>query len=105
MLASSRQIHNLDDLRKFVNETLCHYEQLEIGAFPITERILIRGQRPCGIFFCIHGPRSVKVTAIWETDRNTILFYGSSGERFHRTRLIAAPRLSSAPEANLQPAR
>lgn len=47
----------------------------------MTERILVRGGNPCGIFFCVHGPRSVKLTAIWETERNTILFYGSAGER------------------------
>lgn len=93
MLASSRQIYHLNDLRKYVNETLCHNDQLEIGAFQMTERILMRGGRPCGIFFCLHGPRSVKFTAIWETDRNTILFYGSTGQRFQRTQLVAAPRL------------
>lgn len=93
MLANSRQIHNLNDLRKYVNETLCHNDQLEIGAFRMTERILMRGSRPCGIFFCLHGPRSVKFTAVWETDRNTILFYGATGEKFHKTQLVAAPRL------------
>jgi hypothetical protein len=36
----------------------------------------------------------VKFTAVWETDRNTILFYGAAGERFHRTQLVEAPSLS-----------
>jgi hypothetical protein len=93
MLTSSRQIPNLDELRKYVNETLCEQEQLEIGVFPLTERILTRNGRPCGIFFCLFGPRSVKFTAIWETDSNSILFYDSTGERFLRTRLIATPSL------------
>ncbi len=93
MLTRSRQIMDLDDLRKFVNATLCESEQLEIGAFHISERILMRGGKPCGIFFCLHGPRSVKITAIWETDRNTVLFYGSSGERFQKTQLTATQRL------------
>ena len=39
---------------------------------------------------------SVKLTAIWETERNTILFYGSSGERTAKTQLEAAPRLEHA---------
>ena len=95
MLAFYRQIHNLNDLRKYVNETLCQIEQLEIGAFQVTERILMRGGRPCGIFFCLHGPRQVKITAIWETDQNTILFYGSNGERFQTTQLTAAPCLAT----------
>lgn len=95
MLARSRQILSLDDLRKYVNETLCQHDQLEVGQFEMTERILVRGGRPCGIFFCVHGPRSVKVTAIWETDQNTVLFYSSTGQRFHKTQLITAPRLET----------
>ena len=96
MLAQAHRIRNLDDLRRFVVETLCHHELLEIGAFPVTERILVRGKQPCGIFFCMHGPRSVRFTAIWETDRNTILFYGSGGERFLKTELAAAPKLATS---------
>ena len=93
MLASSRVIHNLNDLRRYVNLTLCEQDQLELDAFEMVERILMRNGRACGIFFCLHGPRAVKLTAIWETDRNSILFYGSNGERFHKTLLVAAPRL------------
>src|SRR5690349_10097140 len=81
------QIHDLDDLRNYVYANLCHHEQLEPGAFPMTERILARSGQPCGMYFCLHGPRSVKFTAIWETERNTILFYGSTGERFHKAQL------------------
>jgi hypothetical protein len=93
MLASCREIQSLDELREYVNETICEQEQFEIGAFTMSERIITRGGTPCGIYFCVHGPRQVKLSAIWETDRNTILFYGSGGERFHKTQLIDAPRL------------
>jgi hypothetical protein len=62
----------------------------------VTERFLVRGRQPCGIFFCLHGPRSVKLTAIWETDRNTILFYSSSGERVLKAQLVQAPVLVPA---------
>lgn len=97
MLANdSLQIRDLCDLRQYVHHTLCEQNELEPGAFDVTEKILVRGQRPCGIFFCVHGPRSVKLTAIWETDRNTILFYNSSGERTHKTRLLQAPKLVEA---------
>ncbi len=96
MSADSLEIQDLDDLRNFVHSTLCDQNQLEKGAFDITERILVRGRRPCGIFFCLHGPRSVKLTAIWETQRNTILFYGSSGERTLKTQLVPAPKLALA---------
>jgi hypothetical protein len=96
MLSRCKPLQNLDNLREYVNEVLCEHNQLEIGAFPITERILVRGGKPCGIYFCLHGPRAVKFSAIWETNQNTILFYGSDGERFHRVQLVEAPRLESA---------
>jgi len=96
MSAQSPQINSLDDLRSFVHNTICQQNELQVGAFNITERVLVRGRRPCGIFFCLHGPRSVKLTAIWETDRNTILFYSSSGERVGRTQLVHAPMLAPA---------
>jgi hypothetical protein len=90
------RILDLDGLRKYVHETICDFNELENNIFEISERILIRRGSPCGIFFCLHGPRSVKLTAIWETDRNTILFYGSGGQRLHTTNLVAAPALQLA---------
>jgi hypothetical protein len=96
MLPSTQRLQNLEHLREYVSRILCQHDQLELGAFRITERLLVRGGRPCGIFFCLDGPRSLKVTAVWETERNTILFYNSTGERFHRTQLTLAPRLETA---------
>jgi hypothetical protein len=93
MFTSSPVIETLEQLREFVNEVLCEHHQLELNAFPLTERILVRGERPCGVYFCLHGPRQVKFSAIWETENNTVLFYGSSGERFQKVQLVEAPRL------------
>ena len=95
MLAQANCIRSLEELRSLVYETLCSYDQLQPGAFTMTERILVRGNLPCGIHFCLHGPRSVKYTSIWETDRNTLLFYNPTGERFHRTQLTEAPQLTA----------
>ena len=80
-------IRCLHELREFVYRTLCDQNDLECGVFELTERYLTRGGTPCGVFYCLHGPRSVKLTAIWETEHNTIRFYGSTGERLHTTRL------------------
>jgi len=93
MATRFRQFNTLDDLREYVNETLCEYNQLQVNAFRMTERVLRRGGKPCGLFFCLHGPRSVKFTAIWETDRNQVLFYNACGERFQRTQLLESPEL------------
>jgi hypothetical protein len=58
--------------------------------------MLLRGGKPCGIYFCLNGPRAVRFSAIWETDRNQILFYGPRGERFLKTQLSEAPAMESA---------
>ena len=96
MFTNSTVIQTLDELRDYVNTILCQHNQLEFGAFPLTERILVRCDQPCGIYFCLHGPRAVKFSAIWETQRNTVLFYGSTGERFFKVQLEEAPRLEVA---------
>jgi hypothetical protein len=90
------EIHSIEELRQFVAEILCDQHQLEMGAFNMTEEILLRGKRPCGMYFCLHGPRAVKFSAIWEIDGNRILFYGASGERFQKVQLSEAPRLERA---------
>jgi hypothetical protein len=96
MVTRFQQIHNLADLREYVNQTLCNQYQLQVDAFQLTERILRRQDKPCGVMFCLHGPRAVKFTAIWETEHNRVLFYGSTGERFQKTHLVEAPRLQDA---------
>jgi len=70
------------DIKNLIHQVICQYEKLEVGVFPMTETVLKRRRQPCGIFFCLHGPRSVKITAIWDSERNSVLFYGASGERF-----------------------
>lgn len=87
----SIDIRDLDDLRRYVHHRLCDEENLEPGVFPMSERILTRRGQPCGIYFSLHGPRSVRLTAIWESERNSVLFYNSTGERFHKTSLMAQP--------------
>jgi hypothetical protein len=91
MVESQRRLPTLDALRTFVAETLGQLETLESRQFPLSQHVLHRAGKPCGIQFCLHGPRAVRLTAIWETDRNTILFYSSRGERVQRTRVLAAP--------------
>ncbi|MDY0168931.1 MAG: hypothetical protein RBS80_20465 [Thermoguttaceae bacterium] len=62
----------------------------------MTERVLLRGGRQCGVIFCLHGPRAARFTAIWDMDRNQVLFYGSHGERFLKTQLIEAASFECA---------
>jgi hypothetical protein len=37
--------------------------------------------------FCLHGPRAVKYSAIWEKEKGRVLFYGPSGKRYHQVEL------------------
>lgn len=88
-------IQDICELRDFVQQQLCLQNELEVGAFLFTERVLHQSDSPCGLFFCLHGPRSVKLIAIWETHRNAIHFYGSNGERVQSIRLATAPPLAA----------
>ena len=84
------------ELKDFIYKTLCQREELVIGAFPMTEHLLRRCGTPCAVLFVVHGPRNVVYNAVWEMDRNYVLFYGSSGERFQTTRLTVAPRIKNS---------
>lgn len=79
------EIDNLGQLKQFVSRTLCQLNDFEDGIFQVTERIITQCGKKCGILFCLHGPRSVKLTAVWENVTNSIIFYGSTGEKIQRT--------------------
>ncbi|MCS7306842.1 MAG: hypothetical protein NZ602_17255 [Thermoguttaceae bacterium] len=85
------EIQSFEDLRQYIYQIICEQFQLQPGAFSLTQRILTRGGNICGVFFCVHGPRSVKFSAIWEIERNQILFYDPAGVRFLRVQLRSRP--------------
>jgi hypothetical protein len=91
MADSKNLARDLAQLKNYVYETLCKLNELELGAFEITERALVRRNETCGLHFCVYGPRNVKLTAIWEKDANTVLFFGSNGGRVQRTKLQYCP--------------
>jgi len=93
MVECQLSIHNLEEIRRYVTQTLSQIELLRPESSHLKMRLLSRNGQPCGVYFCLHGPRAVRLTAIWETDANTILFYGSRGERVQKTRLLEAPEL------------
>jgi hypothetical protein len=91
MPTDTQRLDDLSAIRQYISETLCEKDQLEINFFPLSEQVLVRAGAPCGRYFCLHGPRSLCLSAVWDTDNNTILFYGSRGERFRKTQLITPP--------------
>ncbi|MCH2203327.1 MAG: hypothetical protein MK102_15265 [Fuerstiella sp.] len=85
--SAAADIHSLDQLREFVHLMLCRRENLLEFHFPMSEVELKKNGTLCGIQFVLHGPRRVKLTAVWAADRNEILMYTASGRRFSRFRL------------------
>ena len=71
-------VHTLDELRQFVHKTLCEKENLLADQFTMTEVRLTRGNGPCGLQFCLRGPRNVRLAAIWVADRNVVYLYDAS---------------------------
>lgn len=81
----------LDDLRRYVLQTLCAHDQLDPVQTPFFQGLVTRSGRPCGLFFHVQGPRLLKTYAVWAGDENRILFYDSTGLRFGQARLSDAP--------------
>lgn len=72
---------DLQKLRCFVMEELSNQNGLLPDAFPMTQRVLYKQGISCGIFYCLHGPRSVRLTAVLDTKTARVLFYDSKGQR------------------------
>lgn len=81
------EIRSLNDLRNFIHQTLCEKENLLEDQFEMTEMQLFRRGRDCGLQFSLHGPRSVRLGAIWAADQNIIYFYDTRGNRYLKLRL------------------
>ena len=92
MIEGRESIASLADLRAFVHHTLCARENILEDQFGLSETALIQNGRDCGLHFCLCGPRSVRLEAIWVADRNTLYFYDARGTRFLKIQL--AERIS-----------
>ncbi len=68
-------------IREIVQEELCNQNHLLPDAFPLTEKFLCKQGNPCGIFYCLHGPRSIRLTAVFDIATARVLFYDSTGQR------------------------
>ncbi len=80
-------IRSLSDLRGLVHGLLCEKENLVPDQFRMREMSLVVRGRQCGMQFCLKGPRSVRLGAIWAADKNMLYFYDARGERYMKLRL------------------
>ena len=71
----------VETVREFVRGELCKNNQLEPDAFQMSQRVLTRQGKPCGFYFCIFGPRSVRLTAVWDFNKGSVFLYDSLGRR------------------------
>ncbi len=99
MTAPVDAITDRDELRAFVHQTLCEKENLVPEQFRMIERQLTRSGKGCGLQFTIHGPRQVRLSAVWASDRNTLYFYDATGTRYLKVQLRAHIAVESSEQA------
>lgn len=89
------ELSELAQIREIVEAEICNQNQLLPKAFPLTEKVLRKQGSPCGVFYCLHGPRSVRLTAVFDIATARVLFYDSTGQRAG-TRCVKEMLLSAA---------
>lgn len=87
MTSTAPELTTLIELRDFVHETLCARENLLRGESRLHELVLRKGESPCGMQFFVHGPRLVRLSAVWSADQNTLFCYDANGERYLKLQL------------------
>jgi len=84
----------VEQLAAFVHQVLCDRDALDPLHAPLFRTPLKKGERTCGLIFHVEGPRLLRTSAVWSADDDRIIFYDSTGERFHETRLSESPTLT-----------
>lgn len=86
----------VEELAAHVHTVLCHKDALDPALAPLFRTPLRRGGRACGLVFHVEGPRLLRTSAVWSVDDDRIIFYDSTGVRFHEVRLSETPVLTGA---------
>lgn len=84
MAESTSNVRTLGELRDYVHQNLCRHENLVAEQFKLQEIPLLRKGQPCGLQFVLHGPRQVRLGAVWAADQNHVFYYDARGERFRK---------------------
>lgn len=87
MSVSLENVRTLDDLRAFIHGKLCEKENLLADQFTMSEMRLRRRSRDCGLQFSLHGPRNVRLGAVWAADHNIVYLYDACGQRYEKVKL------------------
>jgi hypothetical protein len=95
-MARAAALRSVDDLRRYVHETLCQHENLVADQFVLQQLTLTRSGQRCGLQFILQGPRNVRLGAVWAADRNQLFFYDACGRRFGKEQLPERLQLEEA---------
>ena len=82
-----KNVESLEDLHKYVHQTLCAAENLLPEQFTTSQKRLLTRDRLCGIEFSLMGLRAIRLGAIWAADQNVLYFYNARGERYLKVKL------------------
>ncbi|MBY0513474.1 MAG: hypothetical protein K2P78_06135 [Gemmataceae bacterium] len=86
----------VEELAAFVHQTLCDKDALDPAQTPLFSTPLRKAGRACGLVFHVEGPRLLRTSAVWSADDDRILFYDSTGVRFHEVRLSESPAVAES---------
>ena len=89
-------IRTIDELRSYVQTTLCQKENLLLEQSKLRQAPLVKQGKMCGFQFSVLGPRQVRLGAVWASDHNDIYFYDTRGNRYHKVHLPEQITLSEA---------
>ena len=89
----------VDELATFVHGVLCEKDKLELKQTTLYRTPLLKRDRDCGIVFHVEGPRLLRTSAVWTADADRIIFYDSTGTRFHTVELSEGPDLGTTRKA------
>ena len=92
-------ITSLETLRQFIHTTLCDKEQLLEEQSLLVDVPLVKRGEFCGMQFTLHGPRRVKLSAVWASDRNIIYLYDTKGERYKKVMITRRFELTSCQQS------
>lgn len=86
----------LEDLTAYVRKVLCERDALDPGQTPLFRTPLRKAGRACGLVFHVEGPRLLRTSAVWSSDDDRVVFYDSTGQRFHEAELSESPAAAGA---------
>ena len=86
----------VEDVAAFVHRVLCDKDALDPAQAPLFRTPLKKAGRACGLVFHVEGPRLLRTSAVWSADDDRIIFYDSTGTRFHEVRLSESPTLTAS---------